>query len=238
MNQLHDYHLYGKKYFDGFYLHDAKRDKQYKQERARLMQFAPLGGRILDIGCGVGGFLAGLDDRWDKHGFEISEHAARIAQGRGIKMVAPGLSDEPFPTLNRYTTESFDVVIMRGVLQHINTPMQDLAHVARILKPGGLLVVLATPNTESIVYRLWGHLPPLDPHRNWILWGRAQLDNVLERLGFDKRTWYFPYKGTPYAQPLKDFIKFGLCLLFGYRWKFAFPGNMMEVFSRKAAKCL
>jgi SAM-dependent methyltransferase len=241
MNRLHDANLYGKKYFDGFYLHDPKRDQQYAQERARLMKFVQ-SGKILDIGCGTGGFLSGLDDRFEKYGYEVSEYAGRIAQARGIEVTAPGmvkaepgsLSSQIIPSLACYTTESMDIVVFRGTLQHINRPMEALAHATRTLKPGGLLVILATPNTDSLVYSLWHTLPPLDPQKNWVLFGQAGLDNLLDRLGYRQLVWHFPYRKSPYARPIKDFIKFGLCLFLGYRWKFAFPGNMMECYARKA----
>lgn len=241
MKILDDHQLYAEKYFDGFYSESkylAKlREKQYAQERARLLQHAPNGGEILDIGCGTGAFLAGLDDRWKKYGFEVSEHAGRIAAGRGIYVVAPGINTNVlFPDLSAFFCNSMDVVIMRGVLQHISTPMEYLAQVTRILKPGGLLAILATPNTDGIVYSLWKNLPPLDPHRNWVLFGKRMLENILGRMGYRQLVWHFPYWKTPYARPIKDFVKFGASLILGYHWKFAFPGSMMEIFAVKGGK--
>jgi len=222
MSYLSDSDLYDGQYFDGYYLQDPKRDEQYKQERKRILALVKP-ANILDIGCGVGGFLAGFDDRWTKYGYDPSEFATSKARNKGINM------------LRHYSvleSDSMDVVVLRGVLQHMDEPMKVLFQATRILKRGGLLVILATPNTNSIVYKIWGKLPPLDAPRNWIVFSDRILDNILERLGYAKRSFNYPYIGTPYAHPLKDMGKFMLSLVFGWR-KFAFWGSMFEVFAWK-----
>lgn len=222
MIYLSDSDLYDGNYFDGYYLTDPKRDEQYKQERARILALVKP-ANILDIGCGVGGFLDGFDDRWTKYGYDPSAFATEKAKRKGINML------RHYSTLE---TESMDVVILRGVLQHIDEPMICLFQATRILKRGGLLVILATPNTNSIVYKIWGKLPPLDATRNWIVFSDSILDNVLERLRYSKRSFHYPYIKTPYARPLKDIMSFVVSLFFGWR-KFAFWGSMFEVYAWK-----
>jgi hypothetical protein len=56
--------------------------------------------------------------------------------------------------------------------------------------------------------------------------------NVLARLGYVNIKVGFPYRETPYAQPIKDFWNFAMSFIFGYR-KFAFPKNMMEIYARR-----
>jgi len=216
-------HLYDQDYFDRFYLHDERRDTMYRQERARIATNYPRGARVLDVGCAVGGFLAGLDDRWDKWGLEPSDYAAEKARSKGITMV---------PSIDVLDTGSFDVVVFRGTLQHIDLPMEALNQASRVLRRGGLLAVLATPDTDSLVYRIWGRLPVLQADRNWVLFGGRSLTNILERLGYVQIKVTHPYRGTPYARPLRDFSRFFMSLILGWR-PFAFPGNMMEVYARK-----
>lgn len=219
---IDDKYLYQSEYFDGYYLNDPKRDAMYEQERARILKYFPHGGTVLDVGCGVGGFLSRFDDRWVKYGIEVSDYAREKAVRKGITMVR---------SLNVMEIESVDVVVFRGTLQHINFPMQSLYHAARILKRGGMLVVLATPDADSLVYKIWGNLPALDAPRNWVLFGSKALVNILGRLGFKVQVLH-PYWETPYANPPTDFLKFIISLFFGWR-KFAFPGNMMEIYARK-----
>ena len=53
----------------------AKRAEMYRQEIARIQQFITHGA-VLDVGCGIGGFLRLFDHRmWRKYGIEISEFA-------------------------------------------------------------------------------------------------------------------------------------------------------------------
>jgi SAM-dependent methyltransferase len=223
---IDDAELYDHNYFNGYYTNDKLRDAMYLQEEARVRSRSDF-GHILDVGCGVGGFLQIFDDRWTKYGYEPSEFAAEKAAGRGIQMVR---------NINAVSSESMDVVILRGTLQHMDNPVITLFQAYRVLRKGGLLVILATPDIDSLVYKIWGELPPLDAPRNWILFGGKYLTNIIKRLGFSDVEVLHPYWKTPYAQPVKDFTKFFLSLFFGYR-KFAFFGNMMEIYARKLSQC-
>lgn len=216
---LDDAALYDQAYFAGYYFDDPKRTAMYKIEAARLGQRSEP-GRILEIGCGVGGFLKTLDDRWQIYGYEPSAYARAIAGNCGIRV---------FYNLESVTSDSMDVVVFRGTLQHISRLLETMAQATRILRPGGLIVFLATPDADSLAYQLFGRLPALDPARNWIVLGHRALVNILKRLGYSEIEILYPYWGTPYARPLQDFVNFGLSF-FQYR-KFAFPGNMMEVYA-------
>lgn len=219
---MNETYLYDSGYFRQ-YEHDRKRETMYSQEHARILEYYPQGATILDYGCGTGGFLANFDDRWIKYGVEPSVFAAKKSRVRKINItMTENLMDE-----------CMDVIVFRGTLQHIHEPMQALTEAARLLKRGGMLFILSTPDTDSLVYKIWGRLPPLDAPRNWVLFGRRYTVNILTRLGLETVKELHPYFGTPYAAPLKDFMKFIISLFFGWR-PFAFPGNMMEIHARKA----
>jgi SAM-dependent methyltransferase len=220
---MDDSYLYNSEYFKSHYLNDPKRDAMYRQEYERIYDAAPLAGNILDIGCGVGNFLSIFDKRWVCYGYEPSAYAAEKAEKRGIEMVDSLYDIQP---------EFMDVVVFRGTIQHINYPMSDIEQATRVLKPGGLLVFLATPNADGIVYKLFGNLPALDPSRNWIVFGEKMLVNILIRLNYEKIKVIHPYSDTPYAYPLRDCFNFAKSLLFGYR-PFAWPKNMMEIYAVK-----
>jgi SAM-dependent methyltransferase len=222
-NIVNDKGLYEAPYFKQYYVNDPKRDVMYEQEIKRILKYFPDGGTVLDVGCGVGNFLSKMDDRWIKYGVEPSDFAKDKAVKKDITIL---------PTISHVNFDFYDVVVFRGSLQHINFPMASLVHATRSLKKGGLLVILATPDSDSLVYKLFGNLPALDAPRNWILFGNKFLCNVLRRLGFSEVKVIHPYWDTPYANPVIDFLKFGISLIFGYR-KFAFPGNQMEIYAVK-----
>lgn len=220
---LDDKTLYDAAYFQTReYDLDKKRLVMYAQEQKRLIAKCGFGD-ILDVGCGLGSFLSTLDDRFEKYGFDPSEYARRKTEEKGI---------QTFAGLHQIESESMDVVVVRGVLQHMNKPIETLFQCTRILRRGGHLVILATPDSDSFVYKLFGRLPALDAPRNWIVFGHRELGNILERLQYAEIEFSYPYLGTPYAKPWSDAWRLFVSLFLGWR-PFAFPGNQMEVYAVK-----
>lgn len=216
---------YGANYFTGHgYGMDPRRDAMYSQEVRRLCRLFPdqmQGGNILDVGCGLGSWYSHLRGEWRKYGVEPDEYAAGCAREQGV--IVGGYD---------YEAGSFDVIVFRGTIQHIDQPFRVLRECTRILRRGGLLAFLATPNTNSLVYKLFGTLPALDPPRNWMLVSDRQMTQILTNLGYTEIQATYPYLGTPYAQPWQDAARLLASLLCGYR-KFAFPRNMMEIYAIK-----
>jgi len=217
---IDDAWLYDKGYFDRRGRDDWRREIAYQQEMERVTARVP-GGKVLDVGCGVGSFLAKFGPEFQKFGIDPSRYASEQAQSKGIQM----LSD-----IEDVSHGFFDLIIFRGTLQHISEPIHALACASRILRSDGTLAILATPDTDSLVYKIFGDLPPLDLARNWVLFGHRMLGNILRKLNYYDIEISFPYWKTPYAQPFVDFSRFAISLLFGYR-PFSFPGNMMEIFA-------
>lgn len=217
--------LYGKAYFDEHYQHDPQRELMYDIERRRLEAFCP-GGRILDIGCGLGGLLDRFDrERWQLCGVEVSDYAAQIARGKGIFI-------RDYLYAYDYPLEFFDAVVFRGTIQHLDEPLRAIRKCVDLLKHGGVMAFLATPNTGSLCYRLFENLPALDPPRNLVLMSDVMLANILRNLGMSILDVQYPYWGTPYANPVSDVLSFARALVGNWR-PFAWPGNMMELYARK-----
>lgn len=100
-------------------------------------------GKILDIGCGVGDFLKTLETHgWQGLGVEPSEDARQIAQTR-IK--AEIIESE---ALNQIPDESFDVITMWHVLEHVDNLKWQVAQLQRLIKKQGRIVI-AVPNYKS-----------------------------------------------------------------------------------------
>lgn len=197
-----------------------QREISYSQEYNRITERIK-GKLVLDYGCGEGQFLEKFID-WKKYGVEVSRHCIDVCELKGIHMVKTDI----------LLDEAFDLVIFRGVLQHIDEPFTALKEAARVLRQGGLLAILAQPDADSLCYRMFGELPALDPPRNWWIPGKREVLSILSNLGFDKFEVLHPYWNGPYANPAKDFFSFAVRML-GIRSKFAFPGNMMEIYARK-----
>lgn len=97
-------------------------------------------GRILDIGAGTGDFLlTAKNDGWETIGVEPSARAKEIAVKKGISFV-----DE----ISALENNSFDVITMWHVLEHVPNLELQIAELKRLLKPTGTLIV-AVPNFKS-----------------------------------------------------------------------------------------
>lgn len=99
------------------------------------------GKDVLEIGCATGDLLLKLQREGAMvKGLEISDFAAAVARKRGLDVTAGTI--EAFAPENE---AKFDVVLALEVIEHVLSPTRFIANVARVLKPGGLLV-LSTPN--------------------------------------------------------------------------------------------
>ncbi|EQA36939.1 putative methionine biosynthesis protein MetW [Leptospira inadai serovar Lyme str. 10] len=101
-------------------------------------------GKILDVGCGLGFFIKMLQDErpeWEAFGYEISKSAVKFARKRnGLKNVRSGIVQA-----SGLPKESFDIITLWDVLEHIPKPQDLLTYLFTLLKPGGFLFI-QTPN--------------------------------------------------------------------------------------------
>jgi 2-polyprenyl-3-methyl-5-hydroxy-6-metoxy-1,4-benzoquinol methylase len=111
--------------------------------RSEMVDFVPrTARRVLDVGCGSGGFGAALKQRipgvvvW---GIEANDEAARVAAGR-LDRVAAG----QFPSALR-ADASFDVVAFLDVLEHLGDPEAAVRDAKPYLSKGGV-VIASLPN--------------------------------------------------------------------------------------------
>lgn len=151
--------------------------------------------------------------------------AVAEARGRGIIV-----KDYEFGY--EYPDENFDVIVFRGTIQHLDTPFAVIKKCVTLLKSGGLMAFLSTPNCNSICYRLFGSLPFLTPELNFLIPSDTMLRNALTNFGLEVMEIRYPYLETPYARPFRDHLFFVL-RCFGVPVKFAFWRNIMEMYAIK-----
>ena len=146
------------------------------QKRRRRIQRFIAGGRILDVGCGTGAFLAALDDAaWRKFGMDVTLPVDIPCAGE----FHTGYFDrEPVPM------EAVHAITMWHVFEHLYHPLQALRNAAAILRPEGYLFI-SIPNPHSFDARLFGRFwCGWDVPRHIATYSRAALSSMLERAGF------------------------------------------------------
>jgi SAM-dependent methyltransferase len=140
---------------------------------------APKRGRLLDMGCGTGNFLAAARDAgFDVTGIEPNQNAVHFAQEHyGLKSV---LAILPSDFQKAHPRENFDLVTFFEVLEHQGDPQAFLDIAKALLRDDGF-VALSVPNRN----RWQIGADPLDyPPNHLTRWSPAALRNFLESNGF------------------------------------------------------
>jgi SAM-dependent methyltransferase len=160
-----------------------------KAELAFLNSLPP--GRIVDVGCGLGFLLSGLEAGWQKHGVELSRFAAEHAAHWGEIYVGE-LAGANYPA------EYFDVVVLHHVIEHVAEPADLIAEIWRVLKSGGKLL-LGTPDFDSGCARRFGEKYRLlhDP-THISLFTNDSMHRFLRDYGFVIERVEYPFFETRY----------------------------------------
>jgi len=121
------------------------REPVFRHAFSLLQRRVPRAGAVLDIGCGIGTFLAVCrEGGWDVAGVEPSEGACRVARSEyDLELTNALFSSALFPD------RRFDAVFAAQVVHHLPDPVAFLADVDRVLAPGGVLM-LRTPNLIAL----------------------------------------------------------------------------------------
>jgi len=136
-------------------------------------------GALLDVGCGFGTFLeAAKSVGWKACGLEVASAPVSIA-ARYHDVFHGYLSDAP------YEPNSFDVVRLNNVIEHVPSPRALLQNIRRVIRPGGLLYI-STPNVDSCSVALQGaRWKYVGGQGHIYLMGLKTLRRLLETEGFE-----------------------------------------------------
>jgi len=140
------------------------------------------GTRILDIGCATGEFLHFMKTKgWETRGIEPDEAARKQA------VLNYQLEVDNEKHLQSLDSESFDVITMWHVLEHVSDLQLRMKDLNRLLKPGGLLVI-AVPNPDSGDAKTYGPFwAGYDVPRHLYHFTRESMSNLLGQHSFTLR---------------------------------------------------
>lgn len=146
----------------------------------RIGRLVEPGGTVLEVGCATGDFLARIRDLSGHKvfGLEMSEVASAAGRSRfGLNIQCGTLGQGEF------RPASFDLIILRHVLEHLPDPLASLSKLKGLLKPGGYLVVEG-PNHEGIDRIVFGsHWYDYDVPRHLFIPSEENLRLMFEKVG-------------------------------------------------------
>ena len=149
-------------------------------------------GSALDVGSGGKGLLSEIG--YDRVAFDI-------ARDPNLTLMA---SAEQIP----FRANSFDLIYVGEVIEHLDHPFIALSEWIRVLCPGGVLI-LSTPN--GLLVKVEGNLPQ---HKR--TFSASEVRTSLERLGMDvtkTKTIYVAFIGKSIFNFIPDFLKMFLLRL-------------------------
>jgi len=121
----------------------------YVKVLPKLERIRPAKGKLLEIGCSTGLLLTEIRKAgWNACGVEPNEWGYNLAKEKyGLDVVNAYFQDAG------YADETFDVVMMLHVIEHIPNPIEALTLLNKLIKPGGVLV-METPRYDTIWFKI------------------------------------------------------------------------------------
>ena len=147
---------------DALDIQDWIRETKWDDERRfQYLESVLPNRRLLDFGCGTGGFLLKARDLAAMaHGVELEKRLSRHYESRGLT-VFQNLSDVP----NDIRERGYDIITMFHVLEHIPNPKSILVELSDILADGGQIIV-EVPNADDALLTLYKN----EPFSNFTYW--------------------------------------------------------------------
>jgi len=159
------------------------------------------GGKMLDLGCSIGLFLKIAKGRgWDTLGIELNERAIRHAREEfGLNIIDKKLEH------SNIEDESFDVVTILGVLEHVSDPAGLLREINRVLKKNGILMILV-PNVNSLAAKIMHEKTATFDGKNHLFYFSIDtLSKLVHKSGYEV---LHTYTGISSIDPIINYMNY------------------------------
>ena len=155
--------------------------KLYNSRLDLIEGLYPGKGTMLDIGCGAGFFLNCAKQRgWNCHGLEILPEYLKYAQEN---FELDNIRLESLDESLSYDANTFDVITLWDLIEHLRNPLDCLKKIHHVMKPGGLLVMW-TPNVKNALFQKdrWMGYKIL---QHFYFFSEDSLNKMLGKAGFE-----------------------------------------------------
>jgi len=109
-------------------------------------RYGKRGTRLLEIGSGLGHLVGQLEDSFETYGMDVNYWAVKQSKSIVKTSALQTASAQELP----YKDDSFNVVIIKHIVEHLPDPEKAIAEIGRVTEKGGTLI-LATPNLDSLL---------------------------------------------------------------------------------------
>lgn len=156
---------------------------------------------ILDVGCGGGYFLDLLKKEGKKtHGIEVGTDSYLVAK-RKHKMYFGEFGHK------LKIKKKFDLIIFRGVIEHVKNPTGYVLKAQKLLKRGGYIFITATPNLDCAAAKIFKERWSLHrPESHLLHLSEEHVDKIFNKKSFLKVASKSFYLDTPYENLEKDLV--------------------------------
>ena len=180
-----------------------QRQRQYQLDIQYLYPYLSKDDvKVLDFGCSTGQFLNIMPDSWQKNGFEVNQFE--------MSYIRDNYKDiNVFSEIKQLEESSFDLITLRGVIEHLFDFDDLFRAINKSIRSGGLVYICATPDFNSpcsVLYLSeWNQISaPLHYHQ----FTASSLALLFAKAGFGLKGLHYDYIDSDYAVFQSDAAKF------------------------------
>ncbi len=149
-------------------------------------------GKALDVGCGIGNFLA---FRPNTVGIDVNEYNVNYCKERGFPE-SYLVGEEPWP----FQDSTFDSAILDNVLEHLTEPLPLLNQIKKVLRKNGRLVI-GVPGPAGFAYD--------SDHK--IFYSDESLETLMNSIGFKRvESFHMPVRSKFLENKMRQYCYFSV----------------------------
>ncbi|MDA8107199.1 MAG: class I SAM-dependent methyltransferase [Betaproteobacteria bacterium] len=174
--KIEPFELFHRRYDEWFERHEAA----YLSELLAVRALLPLRGRGLEIGVGTGRFAGPLGVEF---GIDPAAEMLGYARSRGVCVAAAVAEALPF------ADAAFDYTLVVTTICFVDDPTAMLREAARVLRPGGALVIGLIDRESPLGRDYVAHQAENVFYRDAKFYSAAEVGALLAQAGFSDAIW-------------------------------------------------